>query len=77
MAWNQIHEAEETAEVLEIYGLPCGIGTKSCTTSCTQRLPFWPRLESGRKGKVGVSQTTLCSQNSAGEHLNCATETRM
>ncbi|KAM7121236.1 solute carrier family 23 member 1-like isoform 3-T3 [Molossus nigricans] len=77
MAWNQIHEVEETTEVLEIYGLPCGIGTKSCTTSWTQSLPFWPRLECGRKRKGEVSQLTLYSQDSSGKHLNSATETRM
>nr|XP_008507753.1 PREDICTED: solute carrier family 23 member 1-like [Equus przewalskii] len=46
LTWNQIHEeSEETAKVSEVYGLPCGIGTKFCTSSYTRYLPFWPRPE--------------------------------
>lgn len=77
LAWNEIQESEETSKVLEIYGLPCGIGTKFCTSSGFQYLPFWPRPERGGKGEVGVSQLTLCSQDSSGGHPKGATETRM
>ncbi|KAM8817737.1 solute carrier family 23 member 1-like isoform 2-T2 [Rhynchonycteris naso] len=77
LAWNQVQESEETTKVLEIYGLPCGIGTRSCASSCARRLPFWPRMERGGPGVVGVSQLTLCSQNSSGERLHGAPETRM
>nr|XP_031530463.1 solute carrier family 23 member 2-like isoform X3 [Vicugna pacos] len=78
LTWNQIQEeSEETTKALEVYSLPCGIGTKFCTSSCTQGLPFWPRLENGGKGEVGASQLTLCSQDSSGERPKGATETRM
>ncbi|XP_074223112.1 solute carrier family 23 member 2 isoform X15 [Camelus bactrianus] len=78
LTWNQIQEeSEETTKALEVYSLPCGIGTKFCTSSCTRGLPFWPRLEHGGKGEVGVSQLTLCSQDSSGERPKGATETRM
>ncbi|KAM9651307.1 solute carrier family 23 member 2-like isoform 3-T3 [Trichechus inunguis] len=50
LAWNQIQEeSQETSKAFEVYGLPCGIGTKFCTSSCVQCLPFWPRLEGGGK----------------------------
>ncbi|XP_066218881.1 solute carrier family 23 member 1-like isoform X1 [Saccopteryx leptura] len=77
LAWNQVQESEETTKVLEIYGLPCGVGTRSCTSSCAWRLPFWPKTERGGPGVVGVSQLTLCSQNSSGERPHGAPETRM
>nr|XP_010981456.2 solute carrier family 23 member 1-like isoform X2 [Camelus dromedarius] len=78
LTWNQIQEeSEETTKALEVYSLPCGIGTKFCMSSCTRGLPFWPRLEHGGKGEVGVSQLTLCSQDSSGERPKGATETRM
>ncbi|XP_044636083.1 solute carrier family 23 member 1-like isoform X2 [Equus asinus] len=78
LTWNQIHkESEETAKVSEVYGLPCGIGTKFCTSSYTRYLPFCPRPEHHEKGEVGACQLTLCSQDSSGECLKGATETRM
>nr|XP_060489192.1 solute carrier family 23 member 1-like isoform X1 [Panthera onca] len=49
LVWNQIQEeSEETARALEVYCLPCGIGSTSCTSSCAQRLPFWPTGEAGK-----------------------------
>ncbi|XP_058390763.1 solute carrier family 23 member 1-like [Diceros bicornis minor] len=78
LAWLQIHKVfEETPKASEVYSLPCGIGTKFCTSSYTRYLPFWPRLEHDRKGEVGVCQLTLCSQDSSGDCLKGATETRM
>ncbi|XP_036184491.1 solute carrier family 23 member 1-like isoform X3 [Myotis myotis] len=77
LAWNQAQGSEDTTRVLEIYGLPCGIGTKCCTSSCTRFLPFWPRLEPGGKGEMGVSQLTLCSQDFSGVRPEGAIETRM
>ncbi|XP_023609277.1 solute carrier family 23 member 1-like isoform X5 [Myotis lucifugus] len=77
LAWSQAQGSEETTRVLEIYGLPCGIGTKCCTSSCTRFLPFWPRREPGGKGAMGVSQLTLCSQDFSGERLQGAIDTRM
>lgn len=77
LAWIQIQESEELTKALEVYGLPCGIGTKFCTSSCVQWLPFWPRLEHDGKGAAGVSQLSLCPQDSSGEHQKGAAETRM
>lgn len=77
LAWTQIQESEESTRTLEVYSLPCGIGTKSCTSSCLRCLPFWPRPEHGGKGAAGVSQLSLCSQDSSGELQKDATETRM
>ncbi|ELW68800.1 Solute carrier family 23 member 2 [Tupaia chinensis] len=77
LAWNQIQESEETRKASEVYGLPWGIGTKFCTSSCVRRLPFWPRLEHGGKGQMSVSQLTLCSQVSSGEQPRGNLETRM
>lgn len=77
LAWTQLQESEESTKALKIYSLPCGIGTKSCTSSRVRYLPFWPRLQPGGKGAAGVSQLTLCSQDSSGEHQKGATETRM
>lgn len=77
LSWNQIQESEDTTKVSEIYNFPFGIGTKFCTSSCTRYLPFWPRLEHGGKGDMGVSQLTLMSQISSGKSPKCATETRM
>lgn len=75
--WNQIQEeSEETARALEVYGLPCGIGSTSCTSSCAQRLPFWPTGEAG-KGEQGVSLLTCLSQNSSGEFSEGTTETKI
>ncbi|XP_076997213.1 solute carrier family 23 member 2-like isoform X3 [Tamandua tetradactyla] len=52
LAWNQIQEeSEETVKASEIYRLPFGIGTKFCTSSCLQYLPFWPRLERYGQGE--------------------------
>ncbi|XP_029414730.1 solute carrier family 23 member 1-like isoform X2 [Nannospalax galili] len=78
LTWTQIQEdSEETRKVSEVYGLPWGIGTKFCTSSCSQILPFWPRLDHRGKDEVGVSQLTLCSEASSGKRLWDATETRM
>uniref|UniRef100_F6QNY7 Solute carrier family 23 member 1 n=1 Tax=Equus caballus TaxID=9796 RepID=F6QNY7_HORSE len=78
LTWNQIHEeSEETAKVSEVYGLPCGIGTKFCTSSYTRYLPFWPKLEHRGRAEVGACQLTLYSQDSSGECLKVATETKM
>ncbi|XP_045711557.1 solute carrier family 23 member 1-like isoform X2 [Phyllostomus hastatus] len=77
LTWNQIQESSETTKVLEIYGFPFGIGTRSCSPSWTRYLPFWPRLEGGRKEEVGMSQRTLCSQDPSGERPKGALETRM
>ncbi|KAM6202247.1 solute carrier family 23 member 1-like [Rhynchocyon petersi] len=61
VAWNQIREeSEETGRASAIYGLPCGLGTRFCASSCAQRLPFWPRFEGDKKSEVAVSQLTLC-----------------
>lgn len=77
LAWSKIQEdSEESSKVSKVYGLPWGIGTKFCTSSCTRLLPFWPRLDHHRD-EVGVSQLTLCSQTSSGNHLWSATETKM
>ncbi|KAG8523354.1 Solute carrier family 23 member 2, partial [Galemys pyrenaicus] len=78
LTWNQIQEESgDMKKVSEVYGLPCGIGTKICTSSCTRWLPFWPRLENSRKNEVGVSQLNLCSQESSGGHQKSAADTRM
>lgn len=77
LAWNEAQGSEDSTRVLEIYGLPCGIGTKCCTSSCTRFLPFWPRQELSGKGEMGVSQLTLCSQDFSGERPEGAIETRM
>nr|XP_023495507.1 solute carrier family 23 member 1-like isoform X4 [Equus caballus] len=78
LTWSQIHEeSEQTMKASEIYSLPCGIGTKFCTSSYTWYLPFWPRPEHHGKGEVGACQLTLCSQDSSGECLKGATETTM
>nr|XP_008506874.1 PREDICTED: solute carrier family 23 member 1-like [Equus przewalskii] len=78
LTWNQIHEeSEETAKVSEVYGLPCGIGTKFCTSSYTRYLPFWPKLEHRGRAEVGACQLTLYSQDSSGECLKVATETKI
>ncbi|XP_046526196.1 solute carrier family 23 member 1-like isoform X3 [Equus quagga] len=78
LTWDQIHEeSEETAKVSEVYGLPCGIGTKFCTSSYTRYLPFWPKLEHRGRAEVGACQLTLYSQDSSGECLKVATETKM
>ncbi|XP_004430789.1 PREDICTED: solute carrier family 23 member 1-like [Ceratotherium simum simum] len=78
LAWNQIHEqSEETTKASEVYSLPCGIGTKFCTSSYTQYLPFWPKVEHRGTGEVGACQLTLYSHDSSGECLKDATETRM
>nr|XP_008256371.1 solute carrier family 23 member 1 [Oryctolagus cuniculus] len=43
LAWTRMQEAAgETAMAAEVYQLPWGIGTKFCTPSCAQHLPFWP-----------------------------------
>ncbi|XP_006861297.1 PREDICTED: solute carrier family 23 member 2-like [Chrysochloris asiatica] len=73
LGWNEIQEeSEETSKASVVYGLPWGIGTKFCVSSCTQHLPFWPQLERGGKGEVGVNQLTLCPPNFSGD-----VETRM
>ncbi|XP_036086767.1 solute carrier family 23 member 1 isoform X2 [Rousettus aegyptiacus] len=77
LAWTQIQESEESTKASKVYSLPWGIGTKSCTSSRVQCLPFWPRLEHGGKGAGRASQLTLCSQDSSGEHQKGAAETRM
>uniref|UniRef100_A0A8C5KY06 Solute carrier family 23 member 4 n=1 Tax=Jaculus jaculus TaxID=51337 RepID=A0A8C5KY06_JACJA len=78
LAWSQIQEeSEEALKASEVYGLPCGLGTKFCTSSCMRALPFWPRLERHGKGDVGTSQLTLCSQSASGECPWNAIETRM
>ncbi|XP_070370209.1 solute carrier family 23 member 1-like isoform X5 [Equus asinus] len=78
LTWDQIYEeSEETAKVSEVYGLPCGIGTKFCTSSYTRYLPFWPKLEHRGRAEVGACQLTLYSQDSSGECLKVATETKM
>ncbi|XP_037369749.1 solute carrier family 23 member 1-like [Talpa occidentalis] len=77
LTWNQIQEEPEMTTVSEVYGLPCGIGTKFCTSSCTRWLPFWPRLENRRKDEVEVSQLDFCSQESSGEHWKGAADTTM
>ncbi|XP_044599665.2 solute carrier family 23 member 1-like isoform X2 [Equus asinus] len=60
LTWDQIHEeSEETAKVSEVYSLPCGIGTKFCTSSYTRYLPFWPRPEHHRKGFKIVASTPV------------------
>ncbi|KAM9651308.1 solute carrier family 23 member 2-like isoform 4-T4 [Trichechus inunguis] len=78
LAWNQIQEeSQETSKAFEVYGLPCGIGTKFCTSSCVQCLPFWPRLEGGGKGEVEVSSLTSCSTDYSGDRHKNDLETRM
>ncbi|KAM5303374.1 solute carrier family 23 member 1-like isoform 2-T9 [Glossophaga mutica] len=77
LAWNQIQESSETTKVLEIYGFPCGIGTQSYASSWTRCLPFWPRLEGGRKEGVEMSRLTLCSQDPSGERPKGVPETGM
>lgn len=76
LAWSQVHEdSEETQKASKVYALPWGIGTKFCTSSCAQILPFWPRIDHHRD-EVGASQLTLCSQTS-GKHLWTVSETKM
>ncbi|XP_049749332.1 solute carrier family 23 member 2-like isoform X6 [Elephas maximus indicus] len=78
LAWNQSQEeSEATSEASEIYGLPCGIGTKFYTSSCSWCLPFWPQLEGVRKREVEVSQLTLCSLDVPGYRRKGDQETRM
>ncbi|XP_073666065.1 solute carrier family 23 member 1-like [Tursiops truncatus] len=77
LAWNQIQKSEETTKISEVYSLPCGIGTRFCASSCTRCLPFWPKLERGGRGEVGVSQLTLCSRDPSEERPKGATDTRM
>lgn len=72
LAWNQVQEeSEETTKALEVYGLPWGISTRFCTSSCAQYLPFWPR-----EGKVGVRHLSLCPADSE-EGPRSAADTRM
>uniref|UniRef100_A0A8C4M7L5 Solute carrier family 23 member 2 n=1 Tax=Equus asinus TaxID=9793 RepID=A0A8C4M7L5_EQUAS len=60
LTWSQIHEeSEETAKASEIYSLPCGIGTKFCTSSYTRYLPFWPRPEHHGKGFKTIASTPV------------------
>ncbi|XP_049638576.1 solute carrier family 23 member 1-like [Suncus etruscus] len=61
LAWSQIQEnSEEPTRAAEVYGFPCGLGSRTCVhSSCTRWLPFWPRLA---EHKVGVSQLDLCPQ---------------
>ncbi|KAB1276117.1 Solute carrier family 23 member 1 [Camelus dromedarius] len=62
LTWNQIQEeSEETTKALEVYSLPCGIGTKFCMSSCTRGLPFWPRLEHGGKALSTAPPNALIS----------------
>lgn len=77
LAWNQIQKSEETTKISEVYSLPWGIGTRFCASSCTRCLPFWPKLERGGRGEVGVSQLTLCSRDPSEERPKGATDTRM
>eukprot|EP00073_Rattus_norvegicus_P023096 XP_006236331.1 PREDICTED: solute carrier family 23 member 2-like isoform X3 [Rattus norvegicus] len=77
LAWGEIQEdSEETPKASKVYGLPWGIGTKFCTSSCTRILPFWPRIDH-HGDEVGASQLTLCSQTSSGKHPWSVTETKM
>ncbi|XP_044802843.1 solute carrier family 23 member 2 isoform X4 [Bubalus bubalis] len=72
LAWSQVQEeSEETTKALEVYGLPWGIGTRFCTSSCAQYLPFWPK-----EGEVGVRDLSLCPWDSE-EGPRRATDTRM
>ncbi|XP_046526207.1 solute carrier family 23 member 1-like isoform X3 [Equus quagga] len=60
LTWSQIHEeSEETMKASEIYSLPCGIGTKFCTSSYTRYLPFWPRPEHHGKGFKTIASTPV------------------
>ncbi|XP_007951109.1 solute carrier family 23 member 1-like [Orycteropus afer afer] len=78
LAWNQMQEESlETCEASQIYGLPCGIGTKFCVSACARSLPFWPRLERGGKGEVGASQFILCPPDYSGGPPQNALETKM
>ncbi|XP_043319720.1 solute carrier family 23 member 1-like isoform X1 [Cervus canadensis] len=73
LAWNQVQEeSEETTKALEVYGLPWGIGTRFCVSSCTRYLPFWPG-----EGEVGVSRLSLCPRDTSGERPESAVDTRM
>lgn len=75
--WNQIQEdSEETAKALEVYRLPCGIGTKVCTSSCTQYLPFWPRLEAGSRER-GRNLLARLFQDPSGACGKGASETKL
>ncbi|XP_008705821.1 solute carrier family 23 member 1 isoform X1 [Ursus maritimus] len=77
LVWNQIQEeSEETTMALEVYGLPCGIGTKCCTSSCTQYLPFWPKPEAGT-GEQGPSLLACLFQEPSGERRKGAAETKL
>lgn len=77
LVWNQIQEeSEETMMALEVYGLPCGIGTKCCTSSCTQYLPFWPKPEAGT-GEQGPSLLACLFQEPSGERRKGAAETKL
>lgn len=57
---------------MEVYGLPWGIGTRFCASSCARYLPFWPG-----EGEVGVSRLSLCPRDSSGERPESAVDTRM
>uniref|UniRef100_F6QB34 Solute carrier family 23 member 1 n=1 Tax=Equus caballus TaxID=9796 RepID=F6QB34_HORSE len=60
LTWSQIHEeSEQTMKASEIYSLPCGIGTKFCTSSYTWYLPFWPRPEHHGKGFKTIASTPV------------------
>ncbi|XP_044102562.1 solute carrier family 23 member 1-like isoform X2 [Neovison vison] len=77
LVWNQIQEdSEETAKALEVYRLPCGIGTKVCTSSCTQYLPFWPRLEAGSRER-GRNLLARLFQDPSGACGKGASETKL
>lgn len=77
LVWNQIQEeSEETTMALEVYRLPYGIGTKCCTSSCTQYLPFWPKLEAGT-GEQAPSLLTCLFQEPSGERRKGAAETKL
>uniref|UniRef100_A0A674ILQ7 Solute carrier family 23 member 1-like n=1 Tax=Terrapene triunguis TaxID=2587831 RepID=A0A674ILQ7_9SAUR len=52
LAWKETCQEEcDEARVLEVYGLPFGIGTKFCTSSWVQYLPTCPKRLSGSKRK--------------------------
>ncbi|XP_047551629.1 solute carrier family 23 member 1-like isoform X1 [Lutra lutra] len=77
LVWNQIQEdSEETAKALEVYRLPWGIGTKVCTSSCTQYLPFWPRLEAGNRER-GWNLLACLFQDPSGARGRGASETKL
>ncbi|XP_012905620.1 solute carrier family 23 member 1 isoform X2 [Mustela putorius furo] len=77
LVWNQMQEdSEETAKALEVYRLPCGIGTKVCTSSCTQYLPFWPRLGAGSRER-GRNLLARLFQDPSGARGKGASETKL